>query len=110
MDAKEEKKIEVITDYDKIYYKFSELDKGPELLEGDGDQLIFKIFSEYHKMYPKENKTKNDATLEYKYYINENGIIDKIYFGSNNNEKINQLVLQTVKDWKFSSAIKDGKK
>jgi TonB family protein len=108
--CKEEKNIEIVTDYDKVYHKWSELDKGPELIVGDGDLLIGSIFSEYHKIYPDENKTKKRATLEYKYYINETGEIDKIFMGATNNEKINQLVLNTVKNWKFKPAIKGGKK
>jgi TonB family protein len=107
--CKEEKKFDIITDFDKIYYKWSDLNKGPELIEGDADQLIFKIFSEYRKMYPDGDKIKNKATLEYKYYINEDGEIDKIFVGINNNEKINQLVFNTVKTRKFKPAIKDGK-
>lgn len=108
--CKEEKNIEIVTDYDKVYHKWSELDKGPELINGNGDQLIFNIFSEFHKIYPKEDKTKDKATLEYKYYINELGEIDKIFMGPNNNDKINQLVLNTVKNWKFNPGIINGKK
>lgn len=106
----EEKKIEIVTDYDKVYYKFSELDKGPELIGEDSDQLVLKVFSEYHKIYPKEKIDQNKASLEYKYYISENGDIEKIYMGVKNNDKINQLVLNAVKNWKFKPAIKDGKK
>jgi TonB family protein len=108
--CKEEKKIEIVTDFDKIYYKFNELDKGPELINDNGDQFILKIFSEYHKIYPGYNTDKSKASLEYKYYINEKGDIEKIYMGPNNNEKINQLVLNTVKNWKFNPGIINGKK
>ena len=108
--CKEEKKIEIVTDFDKIYYKFNELDKGPELINDNGDQFILKIFSEYHKLYPEYNTNKSKASLEYKYYIDEKGDIEKIYMGLNNNEKINQLVLNTVKNWKFNPGIINGKK
>jgi TonB family protein len=108
--CKEEKNIEIVTDYDKVYHRWSDLDKGPELIQGDGDQLIFNILSEFHKIYPKADKTRNKATLEYKYYINELGEIDKIYMGPNNNAEINKLVIKTVGDWKFNPGIINGKK
>ncbi len=35
--CKEEKKIEIVTDFDKIYYKFNELDEEPKIINDNGD-------------------------------------------------------------------------
>jgi Gram-negative bacterial TonB protein C-terminal len=107
--CKEEKQIEVIPDYDKIYLPLSGLTEIPQLMKGNDKELIDSIFSIYYNLYPLSDSLKNKATMEYKFMINEFGTIDKIFMGKNNNEKINQLVLNTVKKWKYKPGIKDGR-
>jgi TonB family protein len=107
--CKEEKQIEVIPDYDKIYLPLSELTEIPQLMKGNDKELIDSIFSIYYILYPLSDSLKNKPTMEYKFMINETGTIDKIFIGKNNDEKINQLVLNTVKKWKYKPGIKDGR-
>jgi TonB family protein len=105
----EEKEIEIIPDYDRIYLPINKLDEIPQLTEGSDNKLIDTILKIYHNLYPIEDTSENKPTMEYKFMINETGSIDKIFMGKNNDEKINQLVLNTVKDWKYKPGIKDGK-
>ena len=48
-------------------------------------------------MFSFDENAKNEPTIEYKFMISEDGLIEKIFFGKNNDEKINQLVLQYCK-------------
>jgi TonB family protein len=107
--CKEEKKIEIIPDYDKIYLPPNQLTEIAQLIVGNDQQLLDSIFHLYEKMFSFEEYAKNGPTIEYKFMISEEGFIEKIFFGKNNDEKINQLVLNTVKSWKFKPGIKDGK-
>jgi TonB family protein len=107
--CKEEKKIEVITDYDQVYLDGEKLDQYPELLNGNSDQLIDTVMSVYRKKYPFMDKYQKKATIEYKYLINENGLIDKIIVGKDNDKGINELVTNTVTNWKYAPAKKEGK-
>ncbi len=107
--CKEEKKIEIIPDYDKIYLPPNQLSEMPQLTEGNDKALLDTIFKAYYKIYPSPDSMKTSPTLEYKFMINEKGLIEKIFLGKNNDEKINQLVLNTVRDWKFKPAMKNGK-
>jgi TonB family protein len=107
--CKEEKEIEVITDYDQVYLDDKKLDQYPELINGNSDQLIDTVMSVYRKKYPFMDKYQEKATIEYKYLINENGSIDKIIVGKDNDKEINELVSSTVKNWNYGPAKKDGK-
>lgn len=111
--CKEEKKIEIIPDYDKIYLPPNQLTETPQLLEGNDRQLLDSMLSFYGKKYGMGYSLakwkKDKPTMEYKFMIDEKGLIDKVFFGKNNDEDINQLVLNTIKGWKFKPAIKDGK-
>lgn len=107
--CKEENKIEVITDYDQVYLDGEKLDQYPELVKGNRDQLIDSVMAIYRKKYPFMDKYQEKATIEYKYLINELGLIDKIIVGKNNDEEINQIVLNTTKDWKYAPAKKAGR-
>lgn len=107
--CKEEKKIEIISDYDKIYLPPDKLSEVPQLTEGNDQKLLDSILNLYHKLYLLSDSSKNKPTMEYKFMINETGSIDKIFLGNNNDEKINQLVLNTIKSWKYKPGVKDGK-
>lgn len=111
--CKEEKKIEIIPDYDKIYLPPNQLTETPQLLKGNNKQLLDSMLQLYGKLhgakYADSKWNKNMPTMEYKLMINESGAIEKIFMGKNNDEKINQLFLSEVQDWKFKPAMKDGK-
>jgi TonB family protein len=107
--CKEENKIEVITNYDQVYLDDKKLDTYPALINGNSDQLLDTVMSVYRKKYPFMDKYQEKATIEYKYLINENGSIDKIIVGKDNDKEINELVSSTVKNWNYGPAKKDGK-
>lgn len=109
LGCKEEGKIEIIPDYDRIYLPPNELSESPRLLNGDSSELIDSITAMYGKLYSFADTVKNKPTMKYKFMINENGEIEKVFFGKNNDGKINQLVLNTIMDWKFKPGMKDGK-
>ena len=113
LSCKEEKQIEIIPDYDRIYLLPNQLTETPQLLAGDDKQLLDSMLQLYGKIYDvkyADSKWKKDKpTMEYKFMIGETGLIEKIFMGKNNDEKINQLVLATIKYWKFKPAVKDGK-
>ena len=107
--CKEEKKIEIIPDYDRIYLPMNQLTETPQLIEGDSKKLLDSVMNTYAKLYPFEDTIKNKPTIEYKFMISEDGIIEKVFFGKNNDETINQIVLTTISNWKFNPGRKDGK-
>lgn len=113
LSCKEEKQIEIIPDYDRIYLPPNQLTETPQLLKGNDKQLLDSMLQLYGKLhgakYADSKWNKNMPTMEYKFMINEQGLIEKIFLGKNNDEKINQLVLSTIKSWKFKPAVKDGK-
>lgn len=111
--CKEEKKIEIIPDYDKIYLPHNQLAETPQLLKGNDKQLLDSMLQLYGKLhgvkYADTKWDKNMPTMEYKLMIDESGTVEKIFMGKNNDEKINRLVLTAVENWKFKPAMKDGK-
>jgi len=113
LSCKEEKQIEIIPDYDRIYLLPNQLTETPQLLAGDDKQLLDSMLQLYGKIYNvkyADSKWEKDKpTMEYKFMIGETGLIEKIFMGKNNYEKINKLVLSTIKNWKFKPAVKDGK-
>lgn len=104
--CKEEKQIEVIPDYDKIYFPLNTVDQTPQLLESNEEELIKNINSELAKI---EDSSDRTISLDYNFMLNENGTVDKVEIIQGNNKKINNLVLSSIKNWRFKSGIKDGK-
>lgn len=107
--CKEEKQIEVIPDYDKIYIPYDQVDEAPQLVEGSDMALHDTLFKTFFKLYPSFDTMKNKPTMEYKFMINELGDIDKIFIGNNNDKSLDQIVLSTIKNWKYKPAVKNGK-
>jgi TonB family protein len=107
--CKEEKQIEVIPDYDKIYIPYDQVDEAPQLVEGSDMALHDTLFKTFFKLYPSFDTMKNKPTMEYKFMINELGDIDKIFIGNNNDKSLNLIVLRTIKNWKYKPAVKNGK-
>jgi TonB family protein len=104
--CKEEKQIEVIPDYDNIYFPLNTVDQTPQLLESNEEELIKNINSELATIEDSPNRT---ISLDYNFMLNENGTVDKVEIIQGNNKKINNLVLSSIKNWRFKSGIKDGK-
>ena len=109
LGCKKEKEIEIIPDYDRIYLPPNQLTETPQLIEGDSNKLLDSLMIMYDKLYPFADTIKSKPTMEYKFMINENGVIEKVFLGKNNAEKTNRLVLNTIKDWKYKPGVKDGK-
>lgn len=107
--CKEEKQIEIIPDYDKIYLPQNQLTEIPQLIQGDSQKLLDSILHIYTKLYSITDTLKNKPTMEYKFMINETGKIEKVFLGKNNDKTINELVLNTVKNWRYKPGVKDGK-
>ena len=109
LSCKEEKQIEIIPDYDRIYLPPNQLTEIPKLIEGNDQQLMDSVTHTYLRSYSFEDTLKNRPTMEYKFMISETGFIEKIFFGKDNDKSIDQIVLNTVKDWKYKPGVKDGK-
>ena len=106
--CKEESGIQVITDYDQVYIPYKKLDNKPQLIRGNSDSLVQSIMTVYDKKYPVTDKVNEKPTLQYRFLVNENGEVDKVIVGKKNDKEINQLVLNSVRDWKFTPGKKDG--
>jgi TonB family protein len=109
LGCKEERKIEVIPDYDKIYIPYDQLDEPPQLVEGSDIALHDTLFKTYFKMYPSFDTMKNKPTMEYKFMIDKSGYVEKVFMGEHNDEALNKLVLSTIKNWRYKPGVKDGK-
>jgi TonB family protein len=107
--CKEENKIEIIPDYDKIYLSPNQLTEIPQLIEGNDKKLIDSVMNIYMKSYSFEDNAKRKPTMEYKFMIGEKGIIEKIFLGKDNDKNIDQIVLNTIRNWRYKPGIKDGK-
>ena len=107
--CKEENEIEIIPDYDKIYLPPNQLTEIPQLIEGNDKKLIDSVANIYRKSYSFEDTTKRKPTMEYKFMIGETGIIEKIFLGEDNDKNIDQIVLNSVKNWKYKPGVKNGK-
>ena len=106
--CKEEKsEIEIIPDYDKIYFPQDKLNELPQLISGNDQKLLDTIFKSYMSYYPNFDTMKGAPTIDYKIMINEKGDVEKIFMGLNNDKRINQLVLDNIQNWKFKPALKD---
>jgi TonB family protein len=107
--CKEGNDIEVVTDYNQDYVQYKDLDKSPQLINGNSDALIHSIMTVYHKKYPVTDKVNEKPSLEYRFLVDEKGTVKKVIVGKNNDPEVNKLVLNSVKDWKFTPGEKNGK-
>ncbi len=97
--------VEVIPNYDEIYLPLNKVDKTPQLKEGDEKILSREINKEINNSKDKEN-----AELDYKLLIDEEGNVDKVEVVKSPGKNYTSLVVNRVKDWKFVPAEKEGKK
>lgn len=105
-NCKEENKIEIIPDYNKIYLPLDEVDETPQLLVGEEEELIKKINS---YITASIDSTKHQLGLDYNFLLNESGTIEKVVIVRSESEKIDNIVLNAIKDWQFKPGRKDGK-
>lgn len=103
--CKEEKKIEIIPDYNSIYLT-QNLSEFPLLTQGSDEELTNKVKEFINKNYSSE---KDKIKLDYNFLVNENGTIDKIVVNNNLNSEVDNFVVQTISTWKFKPATKNGK-
>ena len=106
--CKEEKEIEIIPDYEKIYLPKEKLSELPQLISGNDQKLLDTIFKAYISYYPNYDTMGGAPTIDYKIMVSEEGEVEKIFMGLNNDKRINQLVLNQIQVWKFKPAKKDG--
>ena len=53
--------------------------------------LVTLVWKNYGKGYSVAQWKKDKPTIEYKFMIDENGVIDKIFIGKNNDENLINL-------------------
>jgi TonB family protein len=96
--------IQVIPNYNEIYLPPYKVDTPVQLIKGDTKGLYEKIDS-----LVKKSDTTENVNLEYVLYVNEKGNVNKIKVEKGPNNKYTDVIVNTVKDWKFDPAEKDGK-
>lgn len=96
-------KVELIPNYNEIYNPPYKIDLPAHLVKGDTKALYTEVDSLAKKLDSGMN-----VSLEYTLLINEKGGVDKVKVDIGPNDKYADLVFNTVKDWKFDPAKKDG--
>lgn len=111
--CKEENRIEIIS-ADEVYFAPDELDEPPRLISKDSKQankeivdLTFSINEIYQKLSDEEKK---DFSVKYHFLFNKEGQADKIQIIKSEFPQIDKKIAESIKDWKFQPAVKDGKK
>lgn len=99
LSCKEEKKIEIIQDYDKIYLSAGEVDSTPKIKKGNINELTNKLNSAEKKI-----KVEEVPFLEYTLYINEEGKIDKLKAVFTPSDELTQFIVNETSDWIFEPA------
>lgn len=111
--CKEEKKEIEIIPANEMYFTFNQLDQQPIFIPNDSTKankefvdLTILVNNLYSKLPENERK---DFQLSYQFLVNENGSIDKIQIVKSKFPKIDKTIAETIKNWKFRPAVKDGK-
>ncbi len=99
LSCKEEKKIEIIQDYDKIYLSAGEVDSIPKIKKGDINELTNKLTTDEKKI-----KVEEVPFLEYTLYINEKGEIDKLRAVFTPSDELTHFIVNEILDWSFEPA------
>lgn len=97
-------KVELVPNYNEIYLPPYKVDSPAQLVKGNTKGLYIKVDSLAKKL----NSGMN-ISLAYTLLINENGDVDKVKVDMGPNNEYADLVFNTVKNWKFEPAKKDGK-
>ena len=95
--------VEVVPAYDSIYLTSDNVDKQPQLIEGDEGKLVQIIHKEMDK------NSQNEISLEYKLLIDESGKVEKLLTISTAGIDYSNLIASEVSSWKFEPAVKNGK-
>jgi TonB family protein len=87
--------VEIIPDYNSIYYASDNIDKPPRLLDGDENKLEAEIQKEMSK------NSVDKIGLEYRLLLDENGKVEKILPVLTPGLSYSDLVADAVSSWKF---------
>ena len=105
MGCKENKnKVSVISIDDNNYYSPFKVDSitPPQLIKADDSTFVEKVKSSFSS--PNLHRPNFIARL----FINEKGELDKIAVINGINNKLNNMIIDKIKSWKFSPAKKNG--
>lgn len=109
--CKEEKQGIELIQSENVYLPLSELDRYPELQsenmgKNNEDNINIHLLKVFQQL---SDNDRQNFSAKYLFLINENGKVDKIQIISSTSKKIDELFAKTVKDWKFTPALKNGK-
>jgi len=95
--------VEIIPDYNSMYYTSENIDQPPRLIDGDENKL--------HKDIQKEmvKNSQDKINLKYKFFISEEGRVEKILPVITPGLEYTNLVANAVSSWKFEPGKKDSK-
>ncbi|HKB84669.1 MAG TPA: energy transducer TonB [Ignavibacteriaceae bacterium] len=95
--------VEIIPDYNSMYYTSENIDQPPRLIDGDENKL--------HKDIQKEmvKNSQDKINLKYKFFISEEGRVEKILPVITPELGYTNLVANAVSSWKFEPGKKDSK-
>ena len=88
--------VEIIPDYNSIYFTSNNIDKPPQLIEGDEKRLETDIQKEM------ERNSQDKISLEYRFLLGENGKVEKILPVITPGQEYSNLVAEEVSGWKFA--------
>ena len=95
--------VEIIPDYNSIYFTSNEIDQPPRLVDGDENKLETKIQNEMSK------NSQDKISLEYSFLLNEKGEVEKILPLTTPRPEYSNLIAEEVSSWKFEPGMKDNK-
>jgi len=95
--------VEIIPDYNSIYFTSDNIEKPPHLLEGDTNFLESEIKKEMNR------NSQDNISLEYRFLLNENGNVEKILPVQTPGMDYSNLVAREVSSWKFEPGQNNDK-
>ncbi len=95
--------VEIIPDYNSIYFTSDNIDQPPRLVEGDENKLETEIKNEMNK------NSIDKLSLEYKFLLDENGKVEKILPLMTPGKDYSDLIAEEVSSWKFEPGMNNHK-
>ncbi len=95
--------VEIIPDYNSIYYTSENIDQPPRLIDGDENKLQEDIHREMIK------NSQDEISLEYRFLLDQNGKVEKILPVVTPGPEYSNLVANEVSSWKFEPGQNDNK-
>ncbi len=95
--------VEIIPDYNSIYFTSGNIDQPPRLAQGDENKLEAEIRKEMNK------NSQDKISLEYRLLLDENGNVEKILPVLTPGPEYSNLVAKEVSSWKFEPGQNDNK-